>query len=374
MLIKAEDYKNGMKFEKGVLYNGKDGTYRYADNKLYSAVIKVPTPYGGDEIKEQIIEIKLPKIPFELFNKIHEFFKHIYKEYKSEVAILLWYNFETDVWEVEVPKQTVSGSSVNYRRDENWVNEMNQKGFFCVGSIHSHCEMSAFHSGTDDADEYNFDGVHITIGKVISGPQFAQRFIVKQMSKKFDKISDVVDYPEEDETDKYPSNWFGQVKKSYAPTYGKNSGYGRQPSIFGGKKQKRTTNMKFNSDGSLRVPWETDEETTETQEEITKEEKEKRATEHYIGERDVFRCPVCFEDIPPNQLSKDWICPECGFPMWENELDYELDYVKNKKTGKEETVALKETYDDYDIEDLADKAVNEDLKRFINQDDYKYSL
>lgn len=367
MLIEAEDYKNGMKLEKGVLYNGTDGTYRYADNKMYSAVVKVPTPYGGEEIKEQIIGIKLPKIPYDMFNKIYEFFKHVYKEYKAEVAVLLWYNFEKDEWETEVPKQSVGGGSVHYTRDEDWANEMNKNGFLCVGTIHSHCEMSAFHSGTDDHDEYNFDGVHITIGKVLSGPQFAQRFIVKEMSKKFEKISDVVDFPEKTD-DKYPTEWFEKVSKGSIYS---SKGY-RKSSILGGGNYstERGKNMQFNRDGSLRVPWETNEETEKVEEEITKEEKEKRATEHYIGEKDIFRCPVCYEDIPSNQLSKDWICPECGFPMWDNELEYELDYVKNNK-GEENAMAIKE---DIIIDDIIDAAVNEDLKRFIEQDDGRYPV
>jgi len=35
-----------------------------------------------------------------------------------------------------------------------------------IGTIHSHCDFSAFHSGTDQADESTFDGIHITLGHV----------------------------------------------------------------------------------------------------------------------------------------------------------------------------------------------------------------
>jgi hypothetical protein len=35
-----------------------------------------------------------------------------------------------------------------------------------VGTIHSHCDFSAFHSGTDTFDESTFDGIHITLGHV----------------------------------------------------------------------------------------------------------------------------------------------------------------------------------------------------------------
>jgi hypothetical protein len=35
-----------------------------------------------------------------------------------------------------------------------------------VGTIHSHCDFSAFHSGTDERDEATFDGLHLTFGNV----------------------------------------------------------------------------------------------------------------------------------------------------------------------------------------------------------------
>jgi len=360
MLLEAEDYKNGMKLEKGVLYNGSNGTYRYADNQMYSAVIKVPTPYGGDELQEQIVSIKLPKIPYSMFDKIYEFFKYIYKKHKAEVAVLLWYNFNTKEWETEVPKQTVGGGSVNYTRDEEWANDMIQKGFICVGTIHSHCEMSAFHSGTDDHDEYNFDGVHITIGKVLSGPEFAQRFIVKTMSTKFNSISDVVDIPKE-KTTKFPEFWDKKVNASF------------KSSIFGGGKRGRTVNMQFNRDGSLRIPQKSYAPTEEFEEEITASEKIKRASVHLLTDKNgknVYLCPLCFQEHTFHELDKDFTCPECGFPLWDDEMDYEINSVPTKNGYSD--MALKETEDSI-IEDITENAINEDLKQFIEQDE-KHSI
>jgi hypothetical protein len=55
--------------------------------------------------------------------------------------------------------------------------EMN--GFVVFGSIHSHNTMGAFHSGTDNSDEFKFDGLHITIGKLdATSPEYACRWIL----------------------------------------------------------------------------------------------------------------------------------------------------------------------------------------------------
>jgi len=40
------------------------------------------------------------------------------------------------------------------------------EGYITVASVHSHCSFSAFHSGTDIADEEYIEGLHITIGDV----------------------------------------------------------------------------------------------------------------------------------------------------------------------------------------------------------------
>jgi proteasome lid subunit RPN8/RPN11 len=65
------------------------------------------------------------------------------------------------------PAQTVTGGSVKYNRaDQPTLKERVQYGWKVVGTIHSHCDFSAFHSGVDTDDEADFDGLHITLGHV----------------------------------------------------------------------------------------------------------------------------------------------------------------------------------------------------------------
>ena len=62
-----------------------------------------------------------------------------------------------------MPKQFVSYSSVFYNR-EAFTHIEGFEDFLCVGTIHSHCDFDAFHSGTDIKDEEDVDGLHCTFG------------------------------------------------------------------------------------------------------------------------------------------------------------------------------------------------------------------
>jgi PRTRC genetic system protein A len=107
-------------------------------------------------------KMNIPKIPAVEFGKIYEFFKAVYQAHSSESIVLLFFNETTKKYKVIAPHQKVSGAGAEY--DRGIVIE----GHTMIGTIHSHANFSAFHSGTDVGDEMNFDGLHITIGHVNS--------------------------------------------------------------------------------------------------------------------------------------------------------------------------------------------------------------
>lgn len=111
-------------------------------------------------------KLNISKIPKKLFGDILSLFREVYRLYKSEVAVLLYYNKDKKTFKVHVPEQEVSFASVSYKGNHTI------KDFILVGSIHSHSSMGAFHSGTDTSDEEKFDGIHFTIGKVDKEPFF----------------------------------------------------------------------------------------------------------------------------------------------------------------------------------------------------------
>lgn len=188
---------------------GKDGWYIKRTNEFYTSITKAKDAGIFAEVKETVSYVT-PKIPENLFMMVQSFFKAIYDEHKSEACVLLYHNLTTAEWLFTVPDQKVSGGGVDYDegRGLKIINEAGQildevpEGFTKLGSIHSHASMGAFHSGTDDGDEFNFDGLHITIGSFNStSPSYSCRWIISGKEAKVE-IKDVVEingavFPEE---------------------------------------------------------------------------------------------------------------------------------------------------------------------------------
>jgi hypothetical protein len=101
------------------------------------------------------------KLPAELLSQAHGFFKWAFETHGTEAAVLITVDWN-DQFHLFCPDQIVGGASVSYEVDV----EMLPPDQVVVGSIHSHCDFSAFHSGTDTHDADKTDGLHITLGFV----------------------------------------------------------------------------------------------------------------------------------------------------------------------------------------------------------------
>lgn len=141
-----------------------NGIFIRRDVGLFSCLVPVESISFLDELDaENQFTSSLPKVPLSIVWQIKKFFNAIVEKYHSEANTILYYNRQLDDFRVFVPDQRVSHSGVNYRRQP--ITRMEgMEGYLPVGTIHSHCDFSAFHSGTDDADELNFDGLHCTFG------------------------------------------------------------------------------------------------------------------------------------------------------------------------------------------------------------------
>jgi hypothetical protein len=167
------------------------------------------------------------KLPAELFRYVMKYFQMLYDKHSVEAAVLLMLNKQTKEWRVLfIPQVDCSGAAVNYLipvrtldnladnkkryyeeifKDDNLKNLMIQAcdiydqntndGFSIFGTIHSHCNFGAFHSGVDDSDELDFEGLHITIGNVRSGWTYSVRYNVGGAFFK-KELLDVVDAPD----------------------------------------------------------------------------------------------------------------------------------------------------------------------------------
>ena len=145
---------------KGTCYLAAgNGMFLQKQNPFYTSITKVPdvVPFADD--CQPSFTLHMPaKIPASLVHTVQSFFKKAVEAYCSEACVVLNYNSETGEWNAVVDQQSVSHGGVNYARTPAPM------GWTPVGTIHSHANFSAFHSGTDDNDEAEFDGIHCTFG------------------------------------------------------------------------------------------------------------------------------------------------------------------------------------------------------------------
>jgi len=116
---------------------------------------------SAKELVTAFARMHIKKIPKKDICKIFYFLRAVYEEHRSEGMVLLFYNEDTGLHYQIAPSQKVSGAGVDYERGYT------KEGYTMIGTIHSHANFSAFHSGTDHNDETSFDGLHITIGNVM---------------------------------------------------------------------------------------------------------------------------------------------------------------------------------------------------------------
>jgi len=141
---------------------GKDGIYLKKKLGIVESCTKVDKISILNDV-ETYGRLHLPKIPGKMFARVFGFFREAYLKYKGESAVILYYHDATNKYKIEVPLQEVSGAAVHYEVD---IETKREDGYRIIGTIHSHANFGAFHSGIDIADEKSFDGLHITIGHV----------------------------------------------------------------------------------------------------------------------------------------------------------------------------------------------------------------
>ncbi len=107
------------------------------------------------------------KIPDAVWHQVLMFFKWTQDTEKSESQVRLFVHPEHGWMAWAFPQK--GGTSMTTKEIDNpdAVTQRAEKipeGYKAFGTVHHHCTMSAFQSGTDLADEKNVDGLHITVG------------------------------------------------------------------------------------------------------------------------------------------------------------------------------------------------------------------
>lgn len=153
----ADDFNLSQIRESQAYVLDADGWNLYLRNNVSESLNNVKVE-GTPRLKA-VCTLRSEKIPYSLIRKVGAFFSEIHRMHKSEAVGYLYYA-PSKGWLFWPPPQTATTAHCKY--GEPAVME----GYRVAGTIHSHGSMSAFHSGTDEKDEANFDGIHITIGKV----------------------------------------------------------------------------------------------------------------------------------------------------------------------------------------------------------------
>lgn len=148
----GEDYK---KSEKPLNYIvASNGTFEQRINQLGSFYIKREGIPNLDNIEEGI-HLNIPKIPFDIFNKMIIWFRAIYTKDRTESTFMLFYN-EKNGFIPFIPVQENSSANSKYLRDEDPDYTAMCKDNALVMVAHSHPWKGTSAPGpsaTDNADE-----------------------------------------------------------------------------------------------------------------------------------------------------------------------------------------------------------------------------
>ena len=151
------------------------------------------------------------KIPGEFFHQIKQFFKDVINlgpsTYEAQVFII--WNEDSKDYRILVPKQTVSAAAVRYD-----IGDTLGKGDVIICDIHSHNDMGAFFSGTDDRDDKKNPWISGVFGKISTSMENKFRFN-DGCGRHFEMVAeDVFDF--EDARFQTPQEWLDQVEISSA--------------------------------------------------------------------------------------------------------------------------------------------------------------
>jgi len=118
-----------------------------------------------------------PKFSPAMWHQVLSFFRWTYKEMGSESQVRLYVNPKLGRWGAwAFPQEAHTGLSAReivipetseqaVERFASWDSEPSGDWlYFCT--VHHHCSTSAFQSGTDEANERNQDGLHLTVGRM----------------------------------------------------------------------------------------------------------------------------------------------------------------------------------------------------------------
>jgi hypothetical protein len=154
----------------------------------------VPSGAGPGELtgQEAFVDIRYPRIPRRLLELTVGFFAKVGKSYNAEAVVMIaWDDGNKKVYLI-VPRQRAIVYQGHYG---TWPLGVEYEvpldlpdGHFIFGDIHSHVDMAAYSSKTDQHDEEYRPGLHIVVGRIqTEPPEFHVEVIVDGMRFEVDR-------------------------------------------------------------------------------------------------------------------------------------------------------------------------------------------
>ena len=118
-----------------------------------------------------------PKFEPAMWHQVLSFFRWTNKEMNSESQVRLYVNLKLGRWGAwAFPQEARTGMSAReiatpetpeqaVERFASWGSEPSGDWLY-FATVHHHCHASAFQSGTDEENERNQDGLHLTVGRL----------------------------------------------------------------------------------------------------------------------------------------------------------------------------------------------------------------
>lgn len=203
----------------------RDGLFRCRNHRFFTSSVKMkdefPRELAGHKAS---LTFRYPRIPKKLMETVVGFFSIIGKRHQSEAAALFVWNNNTNEVEVIIPKQTgiVGASSFHaghYPMEVKYEIPILPPHQVLIGDIHSHVNMSAYSSMTDQDDEKHGAGLHIIVGEINREPPQFHCDVTVDGARFRVSLKDISDYKRRARNREVPLHWFDQFKvEIYKPT------------------------------------------------------------------------------------------------------------------------------------------------------------
>jgi hypothetical protein len=152
----------------------QNGTFLCRNHPFFTSDVPTRRPVKALAPHAAKCEVRFPRVKASTLEFIVGFFSRVYELHRSEAVVLLLWDLDGRRYKVCVPDQeatvTRSWSGGWSPYDVRYAVPPPPPRHLLVGDVHSHGNLAAFASLTDEMDERYRDGVHGVVGRIEREP------------------------------------------------------------------------------------------------------------------------------------------------------------------------------------------------------------